>query len=120
MTSSTTRNASGKQVAPTAGTAIATLTTPAAASYAVRVFVGLGGTGLLAADANNFTVTAGAVSATLGVPDTDGMYGPFEFVMALDGSTSVVVSATANATAGVEYTATILAEPLGVGKLVSL
>lgn len=117
---SSTLAASGKAAAPGAGAAVATLTTPAAGSYAVRVWVGLAGTLAAITDANNVTVTAGAVSVTLGIPGAAGHYGPFEFQATLDGSTSVVVSATGAATASSEYSATVLAEPISVGKNVTL
>lgn len=119
--STTTLNASGKQAAPTAGLAIATLTTPPAGPYAVRVFVGLAGTLTATTDANNVQLLAGAtVIGTIGNPGTAGEWGPFPFDVTMDGVSSLVVSAIGAATASSEYSATIIAEPLGIGKLVDL
>lgn len=117
----TTLNASGKAAAPGAGAAIATLTTPAAQTYAVRVRVGLAGAVAIAADAANFQLQAGAtVLGTFGNPGAVGEWGPYAFDVTVDGATSLTVNAIGAATAGTEYSATIIAEPLGTGKLVSL
>jgi hypothetical protein len=119
--SSTTLNASGKQAAPTTGLAIATLTTPAAGTYAVRVYIGLAGTLTATTDANNVELLAGAtVIGTIGNPGTAGEWGPFPFDVTMDGASNLTVNAIGAATASSEYSATIIAEPLGTGKLVSL
>lgn len=119
--STSTLNASGKQAAPTAGLAIATLATPAAGNYAVRVYVGLAGTLTVTTDANNVELLAGAtVIGTIGIPGIAGEWGPFPFDVTMDGASSLTVNAIGAATAASEYSATIIAEPVGIGKLVSL
>ena len=119
--STTTLNASGKQAAPAAGLAVATLATPVAGTYAVRVWIGLAGTLTVTTDAANFELLAGAtVIGTIGNPGTAGMWGPFAFDVTMDGASSLTVNAIGAATASSEYSATILAEPLGIGKLVGL
>lgn len=119
--STTTLNNSNKVAAPGAGAAIATITTPAAGTYAVRVTVALAGTVVIAADAANFQLQGGAtVLGTIGNPGAVGSYGPFEFDVTMDGATNLTVNAIGAATAGTEYSATITAEPLGIGKLVTL
>lgn len=121
-TTTSTLNAAGKQAAPAAFAAIATLSAPPAGMYRVHVFVGLAGAVNIATEADNFQIVAPAdFSITLGVPGAVGHYGPFDFVWTADGVNTLSVTAgAASATLGTEYSATILAEPLGVGKLVSL
>ncbi len=117
--SSTTLSASGVAANPTAGTAVATLTTPAAGSYAVRVWVGLGGTLLATTDANNFQLKAGStvIGVAFGNPGVVGQFGPFLFDVVMDGASSLTVNAVANASgASAEYSATIEAMPTGTGR----
>jgi hypothetical protein len=121
-TSTSTKNAAGKAAAPAAFAAIATLAAPPAGTYRVTVYVGLAGAVAIATETDNVQIVAPSdFSITLGVPGAVGEYGPFNFVWTADGVNTLSVTAgAANATAGTEYSATILAEPLGVGKLVSL
>lgn len=121
-TTKSTLSAAGKAAAPAAFAAIATLAAPPAGTYRVHVFVGLAGTVNIATEADNVQIVAPAdFSITLGVPGAVGQFGPFDFVWTADGVNTLSVTAGASAaTAGTEYSATILAEPLGTGKLVSL
>lgn len=116
--STTTLTASGVAANPTAGTAVATLTAPAAGAYAVRVWVSLGGTLVATTDANNFQVKAGAtVIGLIGAPGVAGNYGPFPYDVVMDGASNVTVNAVANASgASAEYGATIEAMPTGTGR----
>ena len=123
MASSTsTLNASGKAAAPAAFAAIATLAAPPAGFYRVQVLVELAGSVSITNEANNVQIVAPAdFSLTLGVGGVAGEHGPFSFVWHADGVNTLSVTAGAsNATAGTEYSATIMAEPLGTGKLVAI
>lgn len=121
-TSTSTLNASGKTAAPAAFAAIATLAAPPAGTYRVLVWVGLAGAVAIATESNNVQVVAPADFAlTLGVPGAVGQYGPFGFEWTADGVNTLSVTAGAlAATAATEYSATILAEPMRAGKLVTL
>lgn len=112
-TSTTTRTASGKVAAPVAFTAIATLAAPPAGVYRVQVFVGLTGAVNIANEANDVQIVAPSdFSVPLGVPGAVGHYGPFEILWQADGTNSLSVqTGAAAATAGTEYSATILAQP---------
>lgn len=95
-------------LAPGAGAsvAIATLShtkTTQAGVYRVRCSVAISGT-VGAADNDNIQFVIGSTSQKLAVPGADGGYGPFSFMVMLDGSTDVVLStASAGPTVGTYY-----------------
>jgi hypothetical protein len=121
-TTKSTLSAAGKAAAPAAFAAIATLAAPPGGTYRVHVFVALAGAVSITNEADNFQIVAPSdFSISLGVPGAVGQYGPFDFVWTADGINTLSVTAGGSAgTTGTEYSATILAEPLGTGKLVSL
>lgn len=107
---------SATAAAPTAGTAVATLSAPAAGNYKVQLWVAVTGTATTAAaDSNNMNFKAGATTVASLLPyncSTAGNLtnpGPFEFYRTLDGATALTVNVIGNATAGTIYSAIILA-----------
>lgn len=108
--------ATGTTVAPTAGTAIATLAAPAAGLYEYNIWIAISGTATTAAaDSNNMNVKAGSTTifpllsfncSTAGNV-TNG--GPFSFQLTMDGATNITVNAVGNATTATTYSTTIIA-----------
>ena len=101
--------------APTAGTAVATLTTPAAGTYVISGTVSISGTTVAAADSNNFNLKKGATTLLTAIPiavnSTTGAPGAYSFgpvTIALDGATSVTVNAVGNATGSSIYAAQVI------------
>jgi hypothetical protein len=78
--------------------------------YRVRVWAGISGT-IGAADQDNMKLVVGATSQKLAVPGTDGYWGPFDFMLNLDGSTDVVLASIATSVGA--YTGLIVADFLG-------
>jgi len=111
---------SATAAAPTAGTAIATLTTPAAGTYEISGTLAISGTTVVAADSHNFNLKKGSTTLLTNIPfgliSTTGAVGsvPFGPVIAvLDGSTSVTVNAVGNATASSVYAAQLIGRLVG-------
>lgn len=116
----TTVQASAKADAPTAGTAVATLTTPAAGTYELCGTVSIAGTTVGATDSHNFSLKAGTTTLLtnipIGVQSTTGMDGSAPFgpvIVTLDGATSVTVNAVAAATGSSVYAAQIIGRLVG-------
>jgi hypothetical protein len=106
--------------APTAGTAVATLTTPAAGTYEVYGTLSISGTTVATADSNNFNLKKGATTLLTNIPiavnSTTGTPGAIPFgpvIVVLDGSTSVTVNAVANATGSSIYAAQLIGRLVG-------
>lgn len=106
--------------APTAGTAVATLTTPAAGTYEISGTVSIAGTTVGATDSNNFNLKKGATTLLaaipIGVQATTGSPGSASFgpvIVVLDGSTSVTCNAIASATGSSIYAAQIIGRLVG-------
>jgi hypothetical protein len=105
--------------APTAGTAIATVTTPPQGTYRVKARVSMfpGGTAPVpATDANNVVLKLGSTTAGV-VPCGSAVglavFGPeVLFQVYLDGVTSVTLNAVANASATTEYCGSLLLDAL--------
>jgi hypothetical protein len=109
---SDSRLTGGKTSAPGAGASLATLTTPPAGFYRVEAWFGLSGT-LAAVDATNAELRAGTtVLASLVNTGGTNAAGPFTYFRSLDGSTTLTINATAGATAGSVYHATLIATKL--------
>lgn len=105
---------SGSQVAPTATTSIAAIAAASlpAGQYDVRVDCSV--SNAAAADLGNMKLAkTGGVAADIVNPLPEGVNGGFVGFtvhgVVLDGATNLVVSAIANATAAIEYDATITA-----------
>ena len=111
---------SAQATAPTAGTAVATLTTPAAGTYEIYGTLSISGVTVAAADSNNFNLKKGgttlltnipiAVNSTTGTPGSS-KFGPL--IVTLDGATSVTVNAVANATGSSIYAAQLIGRLVG-------
>lgn len=115
-----TVQAAAQAAAPSAGTAIATLTTPAAGTYEVFGTLSVSGTTVAAAESNNFNLKQGATTLLTNIPiavnaltGTPGAvpFGPV--VVTLDGSTSVTVNAVGNATVSSIYAAQLVGRRVG-------
>jgi hypothetical protein len=111
---------SATAAAPTAGTAIATLTTPAAGTYEISGTLAISGTTVVAADSHNFNLKKGATTLLTNIPfgliSTTGAVGSVPFgpvLVVLDGSTSVTVNAVGNATASSVYAAQLIGRLVG-------
>lgn len=102
----------GSAAAPGAGAAVATLTTPPAGTYRVQVFAGLGvGAAGAAAENLNMQLQAGAtVISKLAMAELQAASNFCgEFILTLDGATSLTVNAVGAATAATVYIAQITA-----------
>lgn len=106
--------------APTAGTAVATLTTPAAGTYEITGTLSISGTTVAAADSNNFNLKKGGTTLLTNIPiavnSTTGTPGAIPFgpvIITLDGSTSVTVNAVGNATGSSIYAAQLIGRVVG-------
>lgn len=115
-----TVQAAAQVSAPSAGTAVATLTTPAAGTYEVSGTLSISGTTVATADSNNFSLKKGGTTlltnipiAVNGITGTPGAvpFGPV--IVVLDGSTSVTVNAAAAATASSIYAAQLIGRLVG-------
>lgn len=118
--SAATVSASAQASAPSAGTAVATLTTPAAGTYEVYGTLSISGTTVVAADSNNFNLKKGATTLLTNIPiAVNGLTGapgavPFgPVVVVLDGSTSMTVNAVGSATASSIYAASLIGRLVG-------
>lgn len=113
--SATTAQASGTQTAPTAGTAIASVTIGTAGLYEITTMVFLSGT-VAAGDANNMQLRQNATArlTPLLVPAAANAFPqPTVVVLNCAASDTVSVNAVANATASAVYNATVVARQVG-------
>jgi len=117
---SVTVQASATAAAPTAGTAVATLTTPAAGIYEISGTLALSGTTAVATDSHNFALKKGATTLLANIPfgliSTTGAAGSVPFgpvIVSLDGATSVTVNAVVSATASSVYAAQLIGRLVG-------
>lgn len=106
--------------APTAGTAIATLTTPAAGTYEIYGTASISGTTVAAADSNNINLKKGGTTLLTNIPiavnGTTGAPGSYTFgplIITLDGATSVTATAVGNATASSIYAVQLVGRLVG-------
>jgi hypothetical protein len=118
--SNVTVQSSATASAPTAGTAVATLTTPAAGTYEISGTVSISGTTVATAESNNFNLKKGGTTLLTNIPiavnSTTGAPGAYPFgpvVITLDGSTSVTVNAVGNATGSSIYAAQLIGRQVG-------
>jgi hypothetical protein len=103
----------GVQTAPTAGTVIATVTINQAGTYEVVVTYALGAGSPVIGDVGNMNLKQGATAkAVLPVP-ISGVAAPVTVLLLCAIGDVLTVTAVANATAGVGYTATIVARLVG-------
>ena len=106
-----------KTTAPTAGTALCTLSSTVlpVGTYEVEVSIGFGAGSPVSADAINFELKAGStvVAGLMTPPSLSGALKQPVLRVSLDGSTSLTVNAIANATAAVDYLASITATRIG-------
>lgn len=108
-----------KTAAPGVGAALATLTTPPAGYYQVDIWAGLSGT-VATVDASNFEFRKGSATPVVlavsgngtGATASNTANGPFTFFVALNGSTTISVNATAASTASSVYHCTMIATKL--------
>jgi hypothetical protein len=100
----------GVQTAPTAGTVIATCTVLKPGNYEVVVTYGVGAGTPVIGDVGNMNLKQGA-TVVASLPNTIGATpnAPVTTVLACAANDALTVTAVANATAGVGYTATIVA-----------
>jgi len=105
--------ATARVVAPAAGTVIVTIAAGSLPAGYYAILVGLAyDAGVPAApELNNMELRAGAVVVSaLQIVPAAGQYAPTRrFARSLDGATALSVNATGNATAGVGYTAELIA-----------
>jgi hypothetical protein len=118
--SNVTVQSAAQASAPTAGTAVATLTTPAAGTYEITGTLSISGTTVAAADSNNFNLKKGGTTLLTNIPiavnSTTGTPGAVPFgpvVISLDGATSVTVNAVGNATGSSIYAAQLVGRLVG-------
>lgn len=111
---------SATAAAPTAGTAVATITPATAGLYEITGTVGISGTTVVATDSHNFNLKQGATTKLTNIPypltgttgsTFVGSFGPL--ILNLDGSTAVTVNAVSSATASSVYAASVVARLIG-------
>jgi hypothetical protein len=115
-----TVQAAAQATAPTAGTAVATVTTPPAGLYEVSGTLSISGTTVAAADSNNMQLKQGSTVKLTNIPiavnSTTGTPGAVPFgpvILNLDGATSVTINAVANATGSSIYAAQLICRQVG-------
>jgi hypothetical protein len=118
--STATVQTAAQATAPTAGTAVATLTTPAAGTYEISGTLSISGTTVVAADSNNYNLKKGGTTLLTNIPiavnSTTGTPGAVPFgpvIVVLDGATSVTVNAVGNATGSSIYAAQLVGRLVG-------
>jgi hypothetical protein len=105
-------NAAGGTVT---GTAIATLShtnqVTQAGQYELAVYASVG-SGVGANDAGNISVVIGSITLPVPIAAVSAGYGPYKFIVTLDGSTDVVAQVGANTSVGA-YNVMLTADYLG-------
>jgi hypothetical protein len=103
-------HAYGEPTAPTAGTALATLTTPPAGTYRVVCEVCFVGSAPAAAEDGNVEIRkAAVVQKRLATGRAQNVIYPGEAIVTVDGTQNISANANANATASVLYVTSLTA-----------
>jgi hypothetical protein len=110
--SSVSVNAGGVATAPTAGTAIATATITTPGLYEVTVTYALGAGTPVVGDVGNMSVKQGATAKVVLPVPISGNNAPLVLLLQCAVNDTISVTAVANATSGVAYTAAIVARLL--------
>lgn len=103
----------GVATAPTAGTAVATVTINQAGLYEVVVTYALGAGTPVIGDVGNMNLKQGSVVKTVLPVPISGLNAPVTTLLNCALGDVLTVTAVANATSGVGYTATIVARLVG-------